>query len=138
MMHTSGPGKLYMADELAGDIVAEPAVPFADPGFEAALDAEPEAWATRMVYADMLDEQGNAGYAAAQRWMAANELAPFIGKFWFVKTAKAIAGGWVSLIPQYVYAHLAQPCASEFHKNYPDRTGAELDLAQALRKARVT
>ncbi len=47
-----------------------------DVDFEAALDAAPDDWTLRLVYADRLDEAGEAALAAAQRWMARNRVTP--------------------------------------------------------------
>lgn len=47
-----------------------------DPDFERALAESPADAGTRLVYADWLDDHGEAAYAAAHRWLAARHLAP--------------------------------------------------------------
>lgn len=44
--------------------------------FERGLDAEPENWNLRLVYADWLDEHGDQELAFAQRWMAKYQKRP--------------------------------------------------------------
>ena len=44
--------------------------------FEALLDINPADWTTRLIYADWLEEQGDAAGARLQRWMVANKVCP--------------------------------------------------------------
>jgi uncharacterized protein (TIGR02996 family) len=44
--------------------------------FEQALDERPDDWASRLVYADWLDDQGEYALAQAQRWMAGQHKCP--------------------------------------------------------------
>ncbi len=55
-----------------------------DKAFEAALNDDPNDWATRLVYADWLEENGFADYASAQRWMVEEKRQPVLG-----------TGGWI-------------------------------------------
>lgn len=43
-----------------------------DPDFERALAERPDDAGLRLIYADWLDDHGEAAYAAAHRWLAAN------------------------------------------------------------------
>lgn len=43
---------------------------------QAMLDARPDDWGTRLILADLLEEQGRDDEAACQRWMAAERRHP--------------------------------------------------------------
>jgi uncharacterized protein (TIGR02996 family) len=108
--------------------------------FEAALDADPDDWSLRLVYADWLDENGDADLARCQRWMAANRKRPVCRPPAFLH----VADGWdwslgnESLmygIPRHLGKWMPWPGPSESsYREYPTRRAAERALATALSK----
>jgi len=119
--------------------------------FERALDRRPNDWATRLVYADWLEENGEPVLAAGQRWQARYKKRPHCDRgdrwekaegHWRVRVRWRwsncphhersglwrVLGGkkiWHLLVTKYGYGHVS-------------RAEAERALAMALWEAGVT
>jgi uncharacterized protein (TIGR02996 family) len=118
--------------------------------FEQALDADPDDWTLRLVYADWLAEQGDA-LERAQRWMAQHQKRPATvlegsgyGIGWtgprFAHQARTTYPGLaVSLLPGELFDNLprkgkapARHSWGDDFKGYLGRRQAEQALAVAL------
>lgn len=112
--------------------------------FERQLDTNPRDWLCRLVYADWLDEQGETGAAAAQRYMTANEVTPVsddaLDEWGWWAVGPGDAPGHVTYpgheLPNEVFGRLPRPPYYDglWWKNYADRQAAEAALAAALGK----
>lgn len=118
-----------------------------DEAVEAMLGENPEAWGTRLVYADWLEEQGDTDLAVAMRWMATWTVAPRR-----VGVSRHAWYGARALRPSTLYPLGVQISAAvladelfdlmtgydfdtPLKKTWPTRRGAERALALALKDA---
>lgn len=107
--------------------------------FQAALEEDPTSSATRLVFADWLEEQGDPR-AAGYRWMGNNGKYPkeatsllFIGESWDWWRESAYAIG-PSVLPAAVFDKLrgGQTRSASDYREYPTRRAAEEALCAAL------
>lgn len=102
---------------------------------DAALDAKPDNWTLRELYADWLEKQGNPR-CESQRWMVRKEFAPVCYKPynppWTLHDTQLInSDQWISDI-----GLSGVPFRGRYNtRDYPTRIAAELDLHNALVKA---
>lgn len=110
--------------------------------FRAQLDAEPCDWATRLVYADFLEDQDRNDEALFQRWLVENKKAPTINTlvdkvpcwdWWEDFTPNAIKHGKTPLIEPKIYRCL-KGCSDDAFARYTSRQKAEDDLFLVLVK----
>ncbi len=118
-----------------------------DKAFEAALNDDPNDWATRLVYADWLEDNGYEDYACAQRWMVEEKRRPVLGTggwiWWWLSTwyimreSPTIKHYHACQIPHGYFSSLTRSMVDwdvDHGKTYNSRLEAELDLAEALKK----
>lgn len=104
--------------------------------FESHLDAHPDDWEYRLVYADWLEEQGDP-FCETQRWQVANKRRPllFLDGEWTWAAGKSINSDAPSFLPSSLLRLM--PEGSVYCQTNPTRHAAELDLHNALVKAGV-
>ena len=106
--------------------------------FESHLDAHPDDWEYRLVYADWLEEHGDA-FCETQRWMVANkqrayktgESKSYVWTWCENYPARPWSGHVRSALRPGVYVLLE----NQGGVKYPTRHAAEVDLHNALVKA---
>lgn len=114
-----------------------------DTAFHAALDAAPDDWSTRLIFADFLDEAGRRAEAACQRWMAVNEKRALFSDdeaLWYDDKIYGL-GSYdpLSDLPTYLFEELTGIELVPIGKaRYPSRRDAEAALCAALEKVTVT
>jgi len=102
--------------------------------FESHLNAHPDDWKYRLVYADWLEEQRDA-FCETQRWMVAFETCPdceYRTWDWWSPKHSLLP----SDLPEHVFDNLCDGRETDFRfREYPTRHAAELDLHNALVRA---
>ena len=114
-----------------------------------ALDAKPDDWGLRGIYADMLRDADEWDLAEAQQWMVDKKLRPFGLWIWYGEGDKRweyIFGQrsvlirnreyTICLLPDDIHAELKSPSQMGHWRYYATRHEAELALAAALKKLR--
>lgn len=99
--------------------------------FREQVDANPEDWNLRLVYADWLDEQGRDVEASGQRWQAANRRRPY-GRQWSGPSYEM--DKWLSHLPDEVFKVLYNPQGWPRGNTivYESPGEADAELARAL------
>lgn len=108
--------------------------------FQAALDDDPMDFTVRLVFSDWLEECGRDSEAVAQRWMAANEVAPYltpVGQSYGPGGVKGCNHEWTFGMKVWEKCGKTLMNADYLPYHHNSREQAEARLAVALEEQRV-
>jgi uncharacterized protein (TIGR02996 family) len=111
-------------------------LPPAQRQFENAISTTPDDAATRLVYADFLEENGQEALGAAQRWIVANELSPklvAVGMSYGPSGDKPCNFEWSLGMTAWEQFGKADRGANRLAYHHRSREAAERQLAECLK-----